>query len=436
QPVSSREVIWIETPHPNYHELKVTWEIDGRAIPEANDQPHLALGGLSLGAGEHSVTVKVVDPTEFVRDPVMRDTSFSATRSWVVDPAAPVTSAAEGVAFTTSTQTARPVAGSEVVYVETTHPSDRVLGVTWRLNGRVVSNAANRRTFNLASQKLSPGAHRLSASVTDPGNTRAASQTLNWTVDNTGPKVAVTLSPPIVTATRPDRALHYVMRDQFTMKLDPTDDQAGYVVAEFRVNGDGWHHYYGWPDAVPGTPYRFTARGTTIKELVYGSLSVEGLSPQPWEPREPGWGTHRIEYRARDAAGNIGASSQFFVTVLPAPTCTSTITVTRYSGDLVVQSGVTCVTGTAISGRVTVSPGASFIATNATIRGGLTATNAGVIELTGSEISGAVRIDGTTGHLALVGNRITQSLSCTGNAKLYVGPNTARSATGQCGGNR
>jgi hypothetical protein len=40
------------------------------------------------------------------------------------------------------------------------------------------------------------------------------------------------------------------------------------------------------------------------------SLS-EGLSPQPWEPREPGWGAHRIEYRAKDAAGNIGAVSHF-----------------------------------------------------------------------------------------------------------------------------
>ena len=34
---------------------------------------------------------------------------------------------------------------------------------------------------------------------------------------------------------------------------EPVDDQPGYVVAEFRVNGDGWHHYYGWPDA-PAVP--------------------------------------------------------------------------------------------------------------------------------------------------------------------------------------
>ena len=94
------------------------------------------------------------------------------------------------------------------------------------------------------------------------------------------------------------------------MKLEPVDDRLGYVVAEFRVDGDGWHHYYGWPDAPAGTPFRFTPRGTNIKELIYGSLSAEGLSPQPWERREPGWGTHTIEYRAIDAAGNIGSAAQ------------------------------------------------------------------------------------------------------------------------------
>ncbi len=101
------------------------------------------------------------------------------------------------------------------------------------------------------------------------------------------------------------------------MKLEPSDDQKGYVVAEFRVNGDGWHHYYGWPDAPEGTPYKFTPRGTTIKELVYGSLSSEGLSPQPWEERKPGYGTHKIEVRAIDAAGNIGPVQAFYVTVTP-----------------------------------------------------------------------------------------------------------------------
>ena len=437
RPVAPNQVIWIETAHPNYHELNITWDVDGRVIPEAANQPHLPLTSLRLDPGQHKVTVKVVDPTPFVRDPVIRDTSFSATRSWTIDPAASLPASSEPLAFLSSSQTARPLAGTEVVYVETAHPADRVLGVVWQLNNRVIREAANRRTFNLAKQNLRAGTHRLSATVTDPANPRADGQTLNWTIDNTGPTVGITMSQPSISLKRQDGTPVYVMRDEFTMKLEPKDDQTGYVVGEFRVNGDGWHHYYGWPDAEPGAPFRFTPRGTTIKELVYGSLSSEGLSPQPWEAREPGWGVHRVEYRARDAAGNIGAVQQFVVTFLPTPACTSTIN-GQHQGDLVVQGGVTCANAATINGNVTVSQGATFSANNATIRGGVTASNAAVVELLGSTISGPVRIDGTTGHAAVVGNRISQTLSCTGNLanKLFVSDNTSRTASGQCGATR
>ena len=49
------------------------------------------------------------------------------------------------------------------------------------------------------------------------------------------------------------------------MKLEPGDDQPGYVVAEFRVDNDGWHHYYGWPDAPSGTPFMFTPAARTSR---------------------------------------------------------------------------------------------------------------------------------------------------------------------------
>jgi hypothetical protein len=190
-------------------------------------------------------------------------------------------------------------------------------------------------------------------------------QARTWTIDNTEPTVAATVATPVATIAGAEP--HYFVRDEFTMKLDPTDDQPGYVVAEFRVNGDGWHHYYGWPDAPPGTPFKFTPRGTTIKELVYGSLASEGLSPQPWEPREPGWGTHRIEYRAIDAAGNIGTAKAFKVTLESAPACTATIS-GKQQGALVVKEGVTCLSpGATIAGQVTVAPGASLMATKATV---------------------------------------------------------------------
>ena len=412
-PVGANEVIWIETAHPNFHELNVTWQVDGQPVANANNSVNLALGSLKLGAVEHTVTVKVVDPTHFVRDPAVRDTSFTATRSWKVGPARAAGAAVQPV-FTSSTQTARAVSGQEVVYVETAHPSAHVLNVAWRVDGRAVANPNNSRSLNLAQLNLSAGRHTLSATVTDPNNTRAQGQTLNWTVDAIGPTVKPTLAVPVATITRPDGAPHFFMRDQFTMKLEPTDDQPGYVVAEFRVNGDGWHHYYGWPDAPAGTPFLFTPRGTTIKELVYGSLSSEGLSPQPWEPREPGWGTHRVEYRARDAAGNIGAAQEFRVTFQAAPECTATVT-GQHRGDLAITSGVTCLNDATVSGGVTVSNGASLVAARGTIRGSLTATGASAVELAGTTVEGAVQITGTTTRLILFGSTLNRDVTLASN---------------------
>jgi hypothetical protein len=294
--VSPTSVLWIDPAHPVYHDLSMVWMVDGRVVADANNSTVLDLRRLNLVSGSHSVQVKAVDSTTFVRDPAIRDSSLTATRSWTVEPNGRVVSAPAGVRGSTSTN--RPVGGRDVVYVET---SARPV---WRVDNHIFNG--DRQSMDLAARNLSPGTHELTATV--------YGQTLSWTVDNTMPTVTHAVAQADSTRTR-DGAPHYFVRDSFTMKLEPTDDQAGYVVAEFRLNGDGWHHYYGWPDAPPGAPFVFTPRGTTIKELVYGSLSAEGLSPQPWEPRVPGYGTHRIEYRARDAAGNIGPTKTFWVTV-------------------------------------------------------------------------------------------------------------------------
>jgi hypothetical protein len=74
------------------------------------------------------------------------------------------------VAFTSWTQTDRPVGGKDVVYVETTHPAHRVLTVTWYLNGEPVPNPRNPRSVNLGEQELGPGTHTLAATVTDPAD--------------------------------------------------------------------------------------------------------------------------------------------------------------------------------------------------------------------------------------------------------------------------
>ena len=119
--------------------------------------------------------------------------------------------------------------------------------------------------------------------------------------------MSYTLSTPVASIGAPEGRSHSFLRDEFTMKLEPTDDQPGYVVAEFRVNGDGWHHYYGWPDAPPGTPFKFTPRGTNIKELIYGSLEPKGSRRSRGSRASPA-GARTVEYRAIDAAGNIGAA--------------------------------------------------------------------------------------------------------------------------------
>jgi hypothetical protein len=389
-PVPRNSVLRVEPAQPVYHELEVRWRLNGEVINAALNARHLDVGALRLAAGENRISATVVDPTPWVRDPAIRDSALTATREWVVaaGPAAPLAEeGGERVAFTGSTLTERPVGGQDVVWVTTTEPGTHVSDVTWRLNGELVTGATNRRTFALAEFAVPVGAHTLSATVTDPRRP-GASETRTWTVDNTMPTVTYSLMQPEASVDDGSGERHYLVRDAFTMRLDAADDQPGYVVAEFRVNGDGWHHYYGWPDAPPGTPFRFTPRGTVIKELVYGSLSAEGLSPQPWEAREPGWGVHRIEYRAIDAAGNIGEAGAFRVTLAPTPECTATIA-GHHAGDLRVTAGTTCLDGAHVAGSVTVGTGATLIATNSTIEGQLDARAATRLEVVRSSVAGS-----------------------------------------------
>ena len=84
------------------------------------------------------------------------------------------------------------------------------------------------------------------------------------------------------------------------MKLTATDDKPGYVVPEFRVDGDGWQNFYGWPTDA-NAPFQFSITGTDIDLLNYGKLA---------------YGRHMIEYRAIDAAGNIATAKKFALTYL------------------------------------------------------------------------------------------------------------------------
>ena len=466
--VGRNDVLGINPAHPVYHELEIVWKAGERVIPNPANLPYLKLES-ALQPGDETVSVTVLDPTEFVRDPTLRTSVLTATRTWTIAGergSASVVQLPPGTSpIGASTQTQRPVGGQDVIYIEpptlgetSTFPLTQT---TWRLDNNIVADAANRLSFPLAPRKLAPGTHRLSVTVGVPRTDARpeASSTRTWTIDNTMPTVTYELSKPIASlTTAASTEPHVLMRDQFTMKLTPKDDQPGYLVAEFRVNGDGWHHYYGWPDAPPGTPYKFTARGTNIKELIYGSLSSEGLSPQPWEPREPGWGTHRVEYRGIDAAGNIGPAKAFRVTVMPSPQCTTTVTGAG-AGGLNVESGTMCLDGATVTGDVTVAAGATLVSTNAKITGTVTTTGAASIELVATTIDGALTVTGTTGRVTLfgatvgqdatisgttsplaplvIGNTIRGALNCADNVSAPVNAsskNTAKSASGQCGG--
>jgi hypothetical protein len=278
--IGADRVVWVRTMHPVDHRLDVTWTLDGRVLRGSDA---LDLRQVRVSPGRHTLTVKVTDPTPFVRDPAARPT---ATRTWTVDTSV-TTPSAGGPAVVGSTPTSLPVGGHDVVYVETGEPTGSIPSVSWRLDGRRVGSGSD---FVLHSAS---GAHTLTATT---GGT-----TLQWAVDATG---------PTTTAELPAGKDH-VFHGSFTMRLTASDG-----MPEFRVDGDGWHKYYGWPTD-PNAPYLFTPTGTEIDGLAYGNLGPGGLTVSPFAPRTPGYGRHRIEYRSIDAAGNVGPTRSFTVTLLP-----------------------------------------------------------------------------------------------------------------------
>jgi len=412
--VGPQDVVWVETQHPKFHELTVTWRVNGAVVPGTGNSRNLELAGRGVAAGD-VVQVTVQDETEFVRDPAFKNgPRLTQTRQWTVG--APLAPASPAPAFTGSTPTDRAVAGDEVVFVETTHPTASVHEVTWRLDGAVVANG-NRRNFDLGAQGLSTGTHSLSATV--------GTETLSWTVDNTLPTAPRTLSTPLTSLV--GDLEHNVYFGEFDMGLEPQDDQPGFVVGEFRLNRDGWFNYFGFPEQPEGTPFTFSHSGKDVKALTYGNLGSGGLSKATFEQSftdahpsggfEPGYGTHTVEHRAIDAAGSIGDAESFRATVLPggSPACTDVVNGNR-NGGLVVRSGVTCLAGANVNGGVTVRSGASLVvADGSRINGGISATDAAVVHVFGTQVNGTTLITGAD-QLILAGSTFTGSVTLTGNS--------------------
>jgi hypothetical protein len=89
-----------------------------------------------------------------------------------------------------NTPTGAAIGTDRVVWLETLHPVDHLLRVTWTLDGRVVQSG--RHDLDLARLRPAPGRHTLTAEVTDPTRfvrdpairaSPALTQTRTWTVD-------------------------------------------------------------------------------------------------------------------------------------------------------------------------------------------------------------------------------------------------------------
>ncbi|WHY75416.1 M64 family metallopeptidase [Neobacillus sp. WH10] len=425
--VGLNNVVWVETMHPRFHALDVAWEVNGNILSETHNSRYLKLADLNLKTGD-KIKVTVKDNTDFVRDTnYLNGPRMTQTREWTIGKPLPKTMV--DVKFTYSSVTDHALANNEVAFVETTNPNDRVLDVTWELNGKKISGTNNSRLLDLGKLELPKGASKLTALVTDPANPNGNKDIITWTVDNGLPSAPRSLTEPLTSL--PGEAEHNVYFNEFDMLLKPNDDQPGYVVGEFRLNGDGWYNYFGFPEKPEGTPFKFTHSGTDVKALTYGNLGTGGLSKATFEqsyteqdpggPFVPGFGTHTVEHRAIDATGNIGTAEKFKATVLPGklPICTTTVT-GSHNGGLVVSNGVTCLKDATVRGGVIVQNGASLVIFNSYINGGIQTDKADVIQLFGTTVNGQSQINGTANNVTLAGNKFNGGLTLSDNNQVSV----------------
>jgi hypothetical protein len=224
--------------------------------------------------------------------------------------------------------------------------------VAWRLDGQLLPNPDSSRNLHLGDLDLAPGTYRLTATVTDPAGSGGATDTLEWVVDNVLPTAPRALSEPLTTL---DGDLeHPVYFDGWDMFLEPQDDQTGYdeerhVVGQLRLNEDGWFNYFGFPEE-QDAPFKLRHSGTDVKALTYGNLGTGGLSRATFEqtlPDDhpsggfiPGFGTHFVEHRASDPAGNVGDVESYRAGSTARSSC-STTTRSRVSRGTTTSTGGT-----------------------------------------------------------------------------------------------
>jgi len=338
--------------------------------------------------------------------------------------------------------TSQPVAGDEVVFVETNHPTDRILDVAWSLDGSPLPNPHNSRLLDLGALGLPAGTHQLAATVTDPADPGGVSDRVEWTVDNAVATAPRRLSAPLTTL--PDALEHPVYFDGWDMLLEPQDDLTGYpserfVVGQFRLDHDGWFNYFGFPERpMPDSPFQFRHSGTNVKALTYGNLGTGGLSRATFEqtlPDDhpsgrfvPGFGTHVVEHRAIDPAGNVGPASSYRATVLPGASPVCTVTLTGPQLRVTATQGVTCLINAQVAGQVIVRAGASLVVRDSTINGSLVSVGARAVQIFGSTINGLVMVTDTSQDVTVAGNRFNGAVVLSDNTQVSANERYTRLA--------
>ncbi|AYY14715.1 peptidase M64 [Actinobacteria bacterium YIM 96077] len=444
-------VLWVEPMQPRYHEMQVTWRVggpDGDVLDTGNSR-YLDLSEVDVQPGT-SIHVEVRDPVgpdgiDWVRNPSTGNSAtdsgyngprFVQTREWTVGRQRVMPDRGP-VEFTGWTPDEQPVAGDEVVYVRTQNPRDRVLEVTWLLDGEELATEPHSRTLNLDDLDLDEGTYDLTAVLSDPGTDDAEADdaevdSVTWVVDNELPSAPRTLSESLTTLD--GDVEHPVYFGGWDMWLDPQDERAGYdddpyVVGEFRLNDGGWFNYFGFPEEpMPESPFRFRHSGIDVKALTYGNLGTGGLSKAAFEqeygpddpngPFVPGYGTHVVEHRAIDPAGNIGAADEYRATVLPGgmPECTQTVS-GSHDGPLMITDGVVCVEDAQVDGGVTVR-GGSLVVSDSSIDGTLIVDDAADVQVFGSTLRGRVRVSGTQGSVTVAGSTFHGAVTLSGNEQV------------------
>ncbi|MFG0246505.1 MAG: M64 family metallopeptidase [Phycisphaerales bacterium JB052] len=82
--VEPDEVLWVTPMQPLNHDLQVLWYLDDEVILSAVQETELDLSTLSLGSGEHTIKVEVIDPTPWVRAEVIRRGFMREVRTYTV----------------------------------------------------------------------------------------------------------------------------------------------------------------------------------------------------------------------------------------------------------------------------------------------------------------------------------------------------------------